>query len=83
MFAVILMSAPVMPVWATFVLYALAFGCVGMVGLPALSQTQKRLFVGALVAFLVGGAAVSYAAVIDEPYTYGWCAYVWLINWMC
>lgn len=41
MFAVILMSAPVMPVWAKFVLYALAFGCVGMVGHPRRCRRRR------------------------------------------
>jgi hypothetical protein len=81
-YAVIVTGATTYPVWAQFLLWAISLACVGLVG-SSMSSTARRLFVAALVALVVSGAAVTYAAVVGGEYAYGWCAYAWLINWFC
>ena len=83
MFAVTVQGLSILPTWATFALYALTLGCVGVVGLPTLSLKAQRFIMALLVAVVLGGAAVTYAAVVEEPYRYGFCAYIWIMDWFC
>lgn len=81
-FAVIVTGATIFPVWAQFLLWAISLACVGLVG-SSISSTARRLFVALLVALVMSGAAVTYAAVVGGDYAYGWCAYAWLSFWIC